>query len=65
MESGRGTTASLDREATWVEQLLNLWAAAIEAGNLPCTQHLLYMLSELASFSGKPIESRFYIIDET
>lgn len=52
--SGKGAAASLDREARWAEQLLNPCAAAIEAGNLPRTQHLLYVLSELASFSGEP-----------
>ncbi|CAD6223107.1 unnamed protein product [Miscanthus lutarioriparius] len=52
--SGKGTAANSDREARWAEQLLNPCAAAIEAGNLPRTQHLLYVLSELASFSGEP-----------
>jgi len=36
------------------EQLLNGWAAAIEVGNMPSTQHLLYVLVEMASFSGEP-----------
>ncbi|CAN6199776.1 unnamed protein product [Urochloa humidicola] len=46
--------ASMDRDAMWAEQLLNPCAAAIEAGNLPRAQHLLYVLGELASFSGDP-----------
>ncbi|KAF8679317.1 hypothetical protein HU200_046101 [Digitaria exilis] len=46
--------ASLERDARWAEQLLNPCAAAIEAGNLPRAQHLLYVLGELASFSGEP-----------
>ena len=52
--SGKGTAANSDRETRWAEQLLNPCAAAIEAGNLPRTQHLLYVLGELASFSGEP-----------
>ncbi|ONM59570.1 Scarecrow-like protein 29 [Zea mays] len=52
--SGKGAAATVDREARWAEQLLNPCAAAIEAGNLPRTQHLLYVLGELASFSGDP-----------
>lgn len=44
----------MDRDARWAEQLLNPCAVAIEAGNLPRAQHLLYVLSELASFSGEP-----------
>jgi len=40
------------------EQLLNGWAAAIEVGNMPSTQHLLYVLVELASFSGEPNPDR-------
>ncbi|KAJ1291834.1 hypothetical protein BS78_02G347300 [Paspalum vaginatum] len=52
--SGKGGAAGLDREARWAEQLLNPCAAAIEAGNLPRAQHLLYVLRELASFSGEP-----------
>ncbi|KAL6656944.1 hypothetical protein ACP70R_004724 [Stipagrostis hirtigluma subsp. patula] len=50
----KGGAASLDREARWAEQLLIPCAAAIEAGNLPRAQHLLYVLGELASFSGEP-----------
>ncbi|CAL5061681.1 unnamed protein product [Urochloa decumbens] len=46
--------ASSDRDARWAEQLLNPCAAAIDAGNLPRAQHLLYVLGELASFSGEP-----------
>ncbi|CAN6226070.1 unnamed protein product [Urochloa humidicola] len=46
--------ASLDRDTRWAEQLLNPCAAAIEAGNLPRAQHLLYVLGELTSFSGEP-----------
>ncbi|KAF8668720.1 hypothetical protein HU200_051905 [Digitaria exilis] len=46
--------ASLERDARWAEQLLNPCAAAVEAGNLPRAQHLLYVLGELASFSGEP-----------
>ncbi|CAL5085563.1 unnamed protein product [Urochloa decumbens] len=46
--------ASSDRDARWAEQLLNPCAAAIESGNLPRAQHLLYVLGELASFSGEP-----------
>ncbi|CAL5084026.1 unnamed protein product [Urochloa decumbens] len=46
--------ASSDRDARWAEQLLNPCSAAIEAGNLPRAQHLLYVLGELASFSGEP-----------
>ncbi|CAN6168788.1 unnamed protein product [Urochloa humidicola] len=46
--------ASLDRDTRWAEQLLNPCSAAIEAGNLPRAQHLLYVLGELASFSGEP-----------
>ncbi|KAL6855879.1 hypothetical protein ACP4OV_018681 [Aristida adscensionis] len=52
--SKKGGAASLDREARWAEQLLNPCAAAMEAGNLPRAQHLLYVLGELASFSGEP-----------
>jgi hypothetical protein len=52
--SARAGAASLDRDARWAEQLLNPCAAAIEAGNLPRAQHLLYVLGELAYFSGEP-----------
>ncbi|TVU37963.1 hypothetical protein EJB05_11309, partial [Eragrostis curvula] len=48
---GGAGAAGLDRDARWAEQLLNPCAAAIEAGNLPRAQHLLYVLGELASFS--------------
>ncbi|XP_062189977.1 protein NODULATION SIGNALING PATHWAY 1-like [Phragmites australis] len=50
--SAKGGAASMDKEARWAEQLLNPCAAAIEVGNLPRAQHLLYVLGELASFSG-------------
>ncbi|RLN34145.1 nodulation-signaling pathway 1 protein-like [Panicum miliaceum] len=52
--SAKAGAASLGRDARWAEQLLNPCAVAIEAGNLPRAQHLLYVLGELASFSGKP-----------
>ncbi|CAL4931498.1 unnamed protein product [Urochloa decumbens] len=44
--------AGSDRDARWAEQLLNPCAAALEAGNLSRAQHLLYVIGELASFSG-------------
>ena len=52
--SAKPGAASLGRDARWAEQLLNPCAVAIEAGNLPRAQHLLYVLGELASFSGEP-----------
>ncbi|RLM85096.1 nodulation-signaling pathway 1 protein-like [Panicum miliaceum] len=52
--SAKAGAASLGRDARWAEQLLNPCAVAIEAGNLPRAQHLLYVLGELASFSGEP-----------
>lgn len=36
----------------WAEQLLNLCAGAIADGNFPRTQHLMWVLNELASFTG-------------
>ncbi|CAL4923103.1 unnamed protein product [Urochloa decumbens] len=47
-----GGGAGSDRDARWAEQLLNPCAAALESGNLSRAQHLLYVLGELASFSG-------------
>ncbi|CAN6289169.1 unnamed protein product [Urochloa humidicola] len=47
-----GGGAGSDRDARWAEQLLNPCEAAVEAGNLSRAQHLLYVLGELASFSG-------------
>ncbi|CAN6312396.1 unnamed protein product [Urochloa humidicola] len=44
--------AGSDRDTRWAEQLLNPCAAAVESGNLSRAQHLLYVLGELASFSG-------------
>ncbi|KAG2638302.1 hypothetical protein PVAP13_2NG584520 [Panicum virgatum] len=52
--SAKPGAASLGWDARWAEQLLNPCAVAIEAGNLPRAQHLLYVLGELASFSGEP-----------
>ena len=36
----------------WAEQLLNLCAGAIADGNVARTQHLMWVLNELASFTG-------------
>ncbi|CAN6306303.1 unnamed protein product [Urochloa humidicola] len=47
-----GGGAGSDRDTRWAEQLLNPCAAAVESGNLSRAQHLLYVLGELASFSG-------------
>ncbi|OEL21914.1 Nodulation-signaling pathway 1 protein [Dichanthelium oligosanthes] len=51
--SAKAGAATLNRDARWAEQLLNPCAVAIESGNLPRAQHLLYVLGELASFSGE------------
>ncbi|KAF8728949.1 hypothetical protein HU200_018250 [Digitaria exilis] len=51
-KGGGGGGAGSDRDTRWAEQLLNPCAAAVEAGNLSRAQHLLYVLGELASFSG-------------
>ncbi|XP_019196358.1 PREDICTED: nodulation-signaling pathway 1 protein [Ipomoea nil] len=41
-----------NKDGRWAEQLLNPCAAAITAGNMNRVQHLLYVLSELASLTG-------------
>ncbi|KAK3127676.1 hypothetical protein QOZ80_7AG0576830 [Eleusine coracana subsp. coracana] len=53
-KKGTSATAGTERDARWAEQLLNPCAAAVEAGNLPRAQHLLFVLGELASSSGEP-----------
>ncbi|KAG0613671.1 hypothetical protein M758_6G120500 [Ceratodon purpureus] len=39
-------------DSRWAEQLLNLCAAAIASRNIGRTQHLMWVLNELASFTG-------------
>ncbi|CAN4089186.1 unnamed protein product [Withania somnifera] len=41
-----------NKEGRWAEHLLNPCAAAITVGNMNRVQHLLYVLHELASFTG-------------
>ncbi|MCD7467573.1 hypothetical protein HAX54_005094 [Datura stramonium] len=43
---------SNNKEGRWAEHLLNPCAAAITVGNMNRVQHLLYVLHELASFTG-------------
>ncbi|PHT47261.1 Nodulation-signaling pathway 1 protein [Capsicum baccatum] len=43
---------SSNKEGRWAEHLLNPCAAAITVGNMNHVQHLLYVLHELASFTG-------------
>lgn len=50
--SGGSSGGGGNKEARWAEKLLNPCATAIAAGNFSRAQHLLYVLDELASFSG-------------
>ncbi|PKA53574.1 Nodulation-signaling pathway 1 protein [Apostasia shenzhenica] len=50
--SGGNSGGSASKEARWAEQLLNPFAAAIDAANTSRVQHLLYVLQELASPTG-------------
>lgn len=52
--SCRGEAASSDivYESRWIEQLLNLCAAAITNSDIWRTQHLMWLLNDLASFTG-------------
>lgn len=43
---------SSNKEGRWAEHLINPCAAAITVGNMNRVQHLLYVLHELASFTG-------------
>nr|GMC51924.1 nodulation-signaling pathway 1 protein-like [Ipomoea batatas] len=51
-KGGGNSNSNGNKDGRWAEQLLNPCAAAITAGNMNRVQHLLYVLSELASLTG-------------
>lgn len=51
-KAGGNSNNNCNKDGRWAEQLLNPCAAAITAGNMNRVQHLLYVLSELASLTG-------------
>lgn len=49
---GEADSSDIVYESHWTEQLLNLCAAAIANSDIGRTQHLMWVLNDLASFTG-------------